>query len=229
MYALNPSLYDNLAYDPIRDLVPVTLIATYDFVLVVNPQVLPVKTVADIIALAKASPAGLNYASPGNQSTHRLAMELFASEANINLVPIPYKGGAPALQDLLAGQVGMMFLDRVSAMSNIEAGKLRLIAAAGQRRIPAYPNTPTIAESGIKDFNVDAWLALTMRSGTPDEVVKAVHDAYVKAIVDKEMRDKLAATGINAFSSTPEEFGRFLHAETTRWARVVRERNIKPG
>ncbi len=229
MYALNPSLYDNLAYDPIRDLAPVALIATYDFVLVVNPQVLPVKTVADIIVLAKSSPGGLSYASPGTQSTHRLAMELFANEAHINLVPIPYKGGAPALQDLLAGQVGMMFLDRVSAMSSIGSGKLRLIAVAGKDRVPAYPDTPTVAESGIKDFQVDAWLALTMRKGTSDDVVRAVHDAYVKSIADKELRDKLAATGINAISSTPEEFGRFLQAETVRWGRIIRERHLKPG
>jgi tripartite-type tricarboxylate transporter receptor subunit TctC len=229
MYALNPSLYDNLAYDPLNDLVPVTLIAKYDFVLVVNPQVLPVKTVAEVIAAAKASPNGLNYASPGNQSTHRMAMELFGRDAAINLVPIPYKGGAPALQDVLAGQVGMMFLDRASAMQQIEAGKLRLIAAAGKKRIAAYPNTPTIAESGLKDFSAEAWLGLTMRKGTNDEIVRAVRDAFVKTIADPELKQKLAAIGIETYSSTPEEFARFMQAETAQWGKIIRERGIKPN
>jgi len=228
MYALNPALFDKLQYDPQKDLVPVTLIANYDFVLVVNPQVLPVKSVADVIAAAKAAPTGLNYGSPGNSTTHRMAMEMFARDADVNLVPIPYKGGAPALQDLLAGQIGMMFLDRVSATPLIESGKLRAIAAAGRTRIAAYPNLPTVAESGLKGFNADAWLGLTMRKGTPDSIVQAVRDAYVKAIADPEFRSKLVAIGIKPYSSTSEEFRRHIEAETELWGRIIRERGIKP-
>lgn len=231
MYALNPSLFDNLQYDPQRDLVPVTLIADYDFVLVTNPQVLPqVRTVADVIAAAKAAPApGMNFASPGNSSTHRMAMEMFAKQAGIQLVPVPYKGGAPALQDVLAGHVGMMFLDRVSAAPYIDSGKLRAIAAAGRKRIAAYPNVPTVSESGLKDFNADAWLALTMRRGTPDSIVQHVREAYIKAIADTELRQKLAGMGITVYSSTSEELARHMQKETVEWGRVIRERGIKPN
>lgn len=227
-FALNPAMFDTLAYDPQKDFVPVTLAANYDFVLVVNPQVLPVKTVADVIAAAKAKPDGLNFASPGNQTTHRLAMELFARDAALNLVPVPYKGGAQALQDVLAGQVGMMFLDRVSAAPHIESGKLRAIAAAGKARIAAYPNLPTVAESGLKDFNADAWLVLAMRRGTDERIVEAVREAYIKAISDKELRDKLAGMGIIAYSTTSDEAARHIRLEADRWGRIIRERGIKP-
>lgn len=227
MYALNPSFYDNLPYDPPNDLAPVTLIAKLDFVLVVNPTVLPVNTVAELIAAAKAAANGLNFASPGNQSTHRMAMELFARDANIKLVPIPYKGGAPALQDVLAGEVGVMFLDRVSAMPYIGSGKLRLIAAAGKTRVAAYPDTPTIAESGFRDFNVDAWFGLTMRKGTNEEIIRTVRAAFIKTIADPDLKQKLSAIGIETFSSTPEEFGHFMQTETKQWGKIIRDRGIK--
>lgn len=229
MYALNLALFDSLPYHPQKDLVPMTLIATYDFVLVVNPQVLNVRTVSDIVAEAKASPAGLTFASPGNSSTHRLAMEMFARDAGINLVPVPYKGGAPALQDVLSGQVGMMFLDRVSAAPHINSGKLRVVAAAGKSRIAQYPNVPTVAESGanFRDFNADAWLAFTMRRGTPEPIVQFVREAYIKAIADSEFRNKLTASGIVPFSSTPEELSRHMQLEIDKWGRIIRERGIK--
>jgi tripartite-type tricarboxylate transporter receptor subunit TctC len=229
IFALNPAMFESLPYDPLKDLVPVTLIALYDFVLVVNPQIMPVRTVADVIAAAKAAPSGLNYASPGNQTTHRLAMELFAREARLNLVPVPYKGGAPALQDLLAGQVGMMFLDRVSAAPYIASGKLRPIAVAGKARVAAYPDVPTMAESGVKDFDVDSWLAFAMRQGTPEAAVRAVREAFLKASADEELRQRLAGMGIALLSSSPEELRKHVRAEHDRWAIIVRERGLKPG
>ncbi len=234
MYALNPSLYDNLQYDPLRDLTPVTLIASYDFVLVVNPKVLPVKTVADIIATARAAPSGLNYAAPGTSSTHSMGMQLFAHAANIKLVPIPYKGGSPALQDVLAGQVGMMFLDRASATPHIQSGALRVIAAAGRQRIPAYPDIPTVAESadvepGLKDFEANAWLAFTMRTGTPPGIVQTVREAFIKAISDAELREKLIAIGITPISSTSEQLHAHMVREAALWGKIIRERGIKPN
>jgi tripartite-type tricarboxylate transporter receptor subunit TctC len=234
MYALNPSLYDSLQYDPLRDLTPVTLIAIYDFVLVVNPKVLPVKTVADIIAAAKSAPSGLSYAAPGTSSTHSMAMQLFARAANINLVPILYKGGSPALQDVLAGQVGMMFLDRAAATPHIESGALRVIAAAGRQRIAAYPDVPTVAESaaiepGLKDFEANAWLAFTMRKGTPDGIVQAVREAFIKATADLQLREKMIAIGITPISSTPAQLHDHMVRETALWGKIIRERGIKPN
>lgn len=232
MYALNPSLYDNLQYDPMRDLTPVTLIAIYDFVLVVNPKVLPVRTVADIIAAAKAAPTGLNYAAPGTSSTHTMAMQLFAHAANLKLVPVLYKGGNPALQDVLAGQVGMMFLDRASATPHVQSGALRIIATAGRERIPALPEVPTVAESatvepGLKDFEANAWLAFTMRAGTPPAIVARVRDAFIKATADPELREKLMAVGITPISSTPEQLREHMAKETALWGKIIRERGIK--
>lgn len=234
MYALNPSLYDNLQYDPLRDLTPVTLIAIYDFVLVVNPKVLPVKTVADIIAAARAAPSGLNYAAPGTSSTHSMAMQLFAHAAKLKLVPVPYKGGSPALQDVLAGQVGMMFLDRASATPHVQSGALRVIATAGRERVAAYPDVPTVAESaniepGLKDFEANAWLAFTMRAGTPASMVETVREAFIKSIADAELREKLIAIGITPVSSTSEQLRAHMVREAALWGKIIRERGIKPN
>ncbi len=227
MYAVNPSMFESLPYDPQKDLAPVTLIARMDFLLMVNPQVLPVSNVAELIAAARKMPTGLNYASPGFQSTHHMAMQLFARDAGITVVPVTYKGAAPALTDLLGGQIGVMFLDRAGATPSLKSGQLRAIATAGTSRLLAYPDIPTVAESGLKDFSADAWLGFTMRRGTPDGVIEAVREAFIKSISDPDLRQKALDRGINPISSTPEEFGRYIEAETVKWRKVVRERGIK--
>jgi tripartite-type tricarboxylate transporter receptor subunit TctC len=226
-YAVNASMYEKLPYDTLRDLSPVTMTAKFDFVLVVNPQVLNVNNVAELVAAAQKASGGLNYASPSIGTTHHLAMELFAREARINLVAVHYKGGGPAMQDLLAGQVGVMFLDRASARPHIESGKLRPIAAAGSRRIAALPNVPTMAESGIKGFDVEGWQGFTVRKGTPEAIIQAMNAAYVKAIAPTDIRKKLADAGIDPVAGTPAQFGGYIQDETTRWRNIVRERGIK--
>lgn len=226
-YAVNASMFQNLPYDTLRDLSPVTMTAKFDFMLVVNPQVLPVTTVAEFIAAANKAPAGLNYASPSIGTTHHLAMEMFAREAKIKMVAVHYKGGGPAVQDLLGGQIGSMFLDRATARPHIESGKLRAIAAAGEKRIAAYPNVPTIAESGVRGFNVEGWQGFTVRKGTPDNVITALNAAYVKAIAPAEIRRKLAEAGIDIAPGTPAQFASYIQAETNRWRTVVQERGIK--
>ncbi len=228
IYAVNPSMFENLPYDPQTDLEPVTLIARVDFLLMVNPQVLAVSNVAELIAAAKKMPMGLNYASPGFQSTHHLAMQVFARDAGITVVPVPYKGAAPALTDLLAGRVGVMFLDRAGATPYLKSGQLRAIATAGTSRLLAYPDIPTVAESGLNDFSADAWLGLAMRRGTPDGVIEAVREAFIKTISDSNLRKRALDRGISPVSSTPEEFGRYIETETVKWQKIVRERGIKP-
>jgi len=226
-YAVNPSMFEKLSYDPLKDLVPVTMTAKFDFVLVVNPAVLPVGNVQELMALAARTPAGLSYASPSVGTTHHLATELLARETGMKLVAITYKGGGPAVQDLLGGQVGMMFLDRASARPHIESGKLRPIAAAGSKRIAAYPDVPTLAEQGVKGFEVEGWQGFTVRAGTPEPVIRALNTAYLKAIAPAEVKRKLNEAGIDPVGGTPEQFTAYIQAETVKWRAVVRERNIK--
>lgn len=227
-YAVNPSLFDKLSYDPLKDLAPVTMTAKFDFVLVVNPNVLPVANIQELKALATRTPAGISYASPSIGTTHHLATELLAHETGMKLVAITYKGGGPAIQDLLGGQIGLMFLDRASARPHIESGKLRPIAAAGGKRIAAYPNVPTLAEQGVTGFEVEGWQGFTVRTGTPEPVVRALNAAYLKAIAPAEIRRKMVEAGIDPVGGTPEQFTAYIQSETVKWRAVVRERNIKP-
>ena len=226
-YAVNPSMFEKLSYDPLRDLAPVTLTAKFDFLLVVNPQVLPVHNLQELVAIAQKTPAGLSYASPSVGTTHHLATELLARETGMKLVAITYKGGGPAVQDLLGGQIGMMFLDRATARPHIESGKLRPIAAAGSKRVSAYANVPTLQEQGVKGFDVEGWQGFTVRAGTPDAVVKALNTAYLKAIAPADIKRKLNEAGIDPVGSTPEQFTAYIQSETTKWRTVVKERGIK--
>lgn len=227
-YAVNPTMFEKQQqYDIQKDLAPVTLAAQFDFLLVVNPNVVPATTVADVVAAAAKAPTGLSYASPSIGTTHHLAMEMFAREAGAKLVAITYKGGGPAVQDLLGGQVGVMFLDRATAKPHLESGKLKPIAAAGGQRISLFPNVPTMAEQGIKGFNVAGWQGLTVRAGTPEAIVKAIAAAYAKTIASPELKKKLADAGIDTITSTPEQFAVHIQAETLRWRKVIQDRGIK--
>ena len=226
-YAVNSSMFDKVAYDVQKDFTPVTMTAKFDFMLVVNPQVLPVNNVAELIAAAAKSPSGLNYASPSIGTTHHLAMEMFAKQTGARLVPITYKGGGPAVTDLLGGQVSLMFLDRASARQHIQSGKLRAIAVAGHKRIAAFPDVPTLAESGVKDFNVEGWQGFSVRAGTPEPIVKAIAAAYAKVISSPDIVRKLADAGIDPVAGTSDQFASYIQAETVRWKALIRERGIK--
>lgn len=228
-YAVNPSMFEKLSYDPLKDLATVTMTAKFDFLLVVNPNVLPVANLQELVALAARTPAGLNYASPSTGTTHHLATEMLARDTGMKLVAITYKGGGPAVQDLLGGQVGMMFLDRASARPHIASGKLRPIAAAGGKRIAAYPDVPTLAEQGVKGFDVEGWQGFSVRAGTPQPVIAALHAAYLKAVAPPEIQRKLAEAGIDVVGGTPEQFTRYIESETLKWRGVIRERGIKAG
>jgi tripartite-type tricarboxylate transporter receptor subunit TctC len=227
-YAVNPSMFDKLSYDPLKDLAPVTMTAKFDFLIVVNPAVLAVQNLQELIALAGRTPGGLNYASPSIGTTHHLATEMLARETGMKLTAITYKGGGPAVQDLLGGQVGLMCLDRATARPHLESGKLRAIAVTGARRIAAYPNVPTAAEQGIKGFDVEGWQGFSVRAGTPEAIVRALNAAYLKAIAPAEIKRKLAEAGIDPVGGTPEQFAATMQAETVKWRAVIKERGIKP-
>jgi tripartite-type tricarboxylate transporter receptor subunit TctC len=227
-YAVNPTLMGKQQpYDIQKDLAPITLAAKFNFMLMVNPKVLPVNNLQELIGLAAKSPAGLNYGNPGTGTTHHLATELLARETGMKLVGIPYKGGGPAVQDLLAGQIGLMVLDRASAKPHIEAGKLRAIAIVGPKRFEGFPDVPTVAESGFKGFGVDGWQGLAVRAGTPDPALRAISAAFAKSVASPEMRAKLASAGIDVTTSTPAQFAAHIQAETERWANVIRTNGIK--
>jgi tripartite-type tricarboxylate transporter receptor subunit TctC len=226
-YAVNPSMFEKLSYDPLKDLAPVTMTAKFDFLLVVNPNVLPVHNVQELVALAARTPEGINYASPSVGTTHHLATELLARETGMKLVAITYKGGGPAVQDLLGGQVGLMFLDRATARPHLESRRLRPIAAAGSKRIAAYSDVPTVAEQGVKGFDVEGWQGFTVRTGTPEAVIRALNAAYLKAIAPAEIRRKLDEAGIDPVGGRPEQFTAYMQAETAKWRTVIKERNIK--
>lgn len=227
-YAVNPTLFGKQQqYDIQKDLAPITMTAKFDFMLVVNPKVVPARTVQDVIAAAAKAPDGLNYGNPSIGTTHHLATELFARETGAKLVGITYKGGGAAVQDLLGGQTGLMFLDRATAKPHVEAGTLRAIAVAGSKRVAAFPNVPTVAESGVKDFNVEGWQGLTVRAGTPDYAIKALAGAFAKAIEAPGVREKLADAGIDVTTSTPQQFASYIQSETSRWAALIRANAIK--
>ncbi len=227
-YAVNPTLMGKQQpYDIQKDLTAVTLAAKFNFMLVVNPRVLPVNTVQELIGAAAKSPGGLNYGNPGNGTTHHLATELLARETGMKLVGINYKGGGPAVQDLLAGQIGMMVLDRASAKPHIESGKLRAIAIVGPKRFEGLPDVPTVAESGYKGFGVEGWQGLAVRAGTPEPAVRAISAAFAKTVASQELRLKLAAAGIDVTTSTSAQFTTHIQAEIERWANVIRTNGIK--
>lgn len=227
-YAVNPSLFGKQQqYDIQKDLAPVTMAAKFSFMLVVNPKVLPVNTLQDLVAAAAKSPTGLNFGNPGTGTTHHLATELLARETGMKLVGITYKGGGPAVQDLLAGQFGMMVLDRATAKPHVEAGKLRAIAVVGPKRLDGFSDVPTVAESGYTGFNVEGWQGLTVRAGSPEPAIRAISAAFAKTVASPELRAKLAAAGIDVTTSTPVQFAAHVQAETERWSNVIRTNGIK--
>lgn len=226
-YAVNATLVPRLPYDPARDLVAVSLIATQPHVVVVHPSV-PVRSMRELIALARARPGELTYASSGVGTGPHLAAELFSSLAGVRLNHIPYKGAAPALTDVVGGHAQAMFATIVSAMSHVQSGRLRVIAVTSAKRAQVLPAVPTVAESGVPDYEAVGWYLLMVRSGTPASVVERVHAAMTGALGHPSVRDRLAADGAEVVGSRPDEAARFLRAEIARWGGVVRSASLKP-
>jgi tripartite-type tricarboxylate transporter receptor subunit TctC len=221
-HAINPSLYPRIGYDPQKDFVPVALVAQVPNVLVVHPS-LPVRSVKELIAYARAKPGALSFGSGSTGSTGHLAGELFKTMAGVDMVHIPYKGGAPAMQDLLAGQTQLMFDNLANALGQVKAGKLRALAVTTAKRAPAMPELPTIAESGLPGFDLTTWFGVFVPAGTPPEVVATLNAEIVKALGSKELADRLAAMGtVPPENNTPERFAAFVRAEAAKYAQVVK-------
>jgi tripartite-type tricarboxylate transporter receptor subunit TctC len=222
--AMNPVFYANLPYSMERDFLPVSLTASLPFLIVANPA-LPAGSVAELIAYAKANPGKVNYSSSGNGSTPHLAGELFNTMAGIRTVHVPYKGSAPSIADLLAGQVQYTF-DAVSiTLPHVKSGKLKVLGHTGPQRLSYLPDVPPAAES-LPGYEVVNWYGVVVPSGTPQETVARLNAEIAAALADAEVRQKIVAIGIDPASSTPEALGAFMKAETVKWARVVKDANI---
>jgi tripartite-type tricarboxylate transporter receptor subunit TctC len=220
-HAINPSLFKSLGYNLTKDFAPVSQLTSGPLVIVANPA-LPAKSVQELIALAKAKPGTLNYASSGNgQSTH-LSAELFATMAGIKMNHIPYKGSAPALTDVMGGQASLMFDTMLSAMPQVKNGKLKAIAVTSASRSAAAPEVPTVAESGLPGYEAIAWNGLLVPAGTPTEVVAKLNAELKKALESPDVRDRFSAQGFGAAWNTREAFAKFIQSELDKWAKVVK-------
>jgi len=225
-YAVNPSLFKKLPYDPKTSFAPITLTGRFLMLLVVNPKVLDVSSVKELIERAKKQPEKINYGSPGAGTPHHLAMELFAQQAGIKLTHVPYKGAAPAVQDLVGGQIGAMFLDYPTARAHLEGGRIKAIAVAAPKPMATLPNVPTVADSGVPGFEAWAWQGLAAPAGTPPDAIAKARDAYVKAVQDPAVRKKLVEAGVEPLTSTPQEMADYMASERAKWAEVIKAGNI---
>ena len=224
--AINTSLYAKMPYDAAKDFAPVVLVAGVPNVLVAHPSV-TAKTVPELVALAKAKPGSINFASSGNGTSIHLSGELFKVMTGVQMSHVPYKGSAPAITDLLGGQVQIMFDNLPSALPHIKAGKLRALAVTSSKRAPALPDLPTIAEAGVPGFEATSWFGILAPAGTPRDIVMKVNAESNKALQAADMKEKLLAQGAEAVGNTPEFFGDYIKAETTKWAKVVKESGAK--
>ena len=224
--SINPSLYPKLAYDPLQDLVPVTQISSAPFLLVVNAKS-PIRSLADLLAAAKAAASPLNYASAGNGSGAHLFMEYFASSAGITLTHVPYKGAAPAMNDVLSGEVPLTFDNIITTLPLAKAGRLRALAVSTKARSAAAPDIPSLAELGVAGFDATSWFGFFVPARTPPEIVKRLHDETVEALKDAGVRERLLAVGSEPVGSSPADFGRFYRAEVEKWGKVVRAAKVK--
>ena len=225
-HAINPSLYAKMPYDHVKDFVPVVLVAGVPNVLVVNPS-LAVNSVADLIKLAKSKPGSINFASSGNGTSIHLSGELFKTMAGVDMTHVPYKGSAPALTDLMGGQVQIMFDNLPSSLPHIKAGKLRAIAVTSLTRAPALPDVPTISESGLPGFEASSWFGILAPSGTPPAIVTRLNTEINKWLQTPEAKEQLLAQGAQAAGGTPEQFAAHIRSETDKWAKVVKASGAK--
>jgi tripartite-type tricarboxylate transporter receptor subunit TctC len=223
---VHPHLYPKLSYQPLRDFAPITILATAPLVLAAHPS-LPAKTIKELIGLARARPGALNYASSGSGGAPHLAGELFKSLARVDIAHIPYKGVAPALTDVLGGQVSLLFSNTVSVLPHVQAGKVRALGVTSASRSAAAPQIPTIAESGVPGYEVTTWQGILAPAGTPNAVVMRLAAEFVRVAHSAEVKERLAREGSEAVGNSPEDFREVIRTESERWARVVREARIR--
>ena len=223
--AISPTLYSKINYDPVKDFAPISLVATVPNVMVTQPS-LPGQ-LQEFVAVAKAKPGALNFGSGGAGTSNHLAGELFNIVTGTKLVHVPYKGVNLAMQDVLAGNVHLVFIGIPAAAPHIKAGKLRALAIVAPQRSSALPDVPTVAEAGLKDFEVTTWYGILAPAGTPQPVVRRLNAELVKVMHAPEMKEKLTATGTEPITSTPEEFAAYIKREIAKWGDVIRKAGVK--
>ena len=222
-----PAIQKGTTFDPIKELTPVALVASSPFLFMTEANS-KYKTLSDVIAAAKANPAAVTYGSAGHGTFPQLAFELLQQQANFKIVEVPYKGAAPAISDLLGGHIALAALSIASGMPHIQGGKIRGLAVTSAKRSPALPDVPTVAESGFKDFEAIGWLGILAPNGTPPAVVTRLNAELGKVMQSAEVRKQLLAQGVEARTSSPDEFGAMLRSETTKWHGIVKSAGIKP-
>lgn len=220
-HAINATLMPNAGYDLTRDFEPISLVASVPLLLAVHPSV-PAKDVQALVALAKAQPGKFNFASGSSGSASHLAGEMLKSAAGVEMTHVPYKGGGPALQDLIAGHVTIMFENMPSILPHVQGGKLRGLAVTGAKRSGAAPDLPTMIESGFPNFEAGSWYGLYAPAGTPKEIVARLHSEMVKALQRPEMQKQLSSQGADPVGNSPQEFAAFIKAEIAKWAAVIK-------
>jgi len=225
-YAFNPTLYKKLSYDPAKDFAPVSLTGRFALILAVNAAVLNVSSVDQFVQAAKQAPGKIDYGAPGPGSPIHLAMELFKQRAGISMTPIPYKGGADALSDLIGGRIGALFPDIATGLPQIRAGKIKALAVGSEKRVAALPGLPTVGESGYPGFEAWAWQGFVAPAGTPPEVVMKLNGAFIKVMADPAIKQRLSESGFEPQTSTPDEFASYMKSEIAKWAKVIRDGNI---
>jgi tripartite-type tricarboxylate transporter receptor subunit TctC len=225
-HAINPTLYTNIPYDPVKDFAPVTQVASTPNVLVVNPS-LPVHDVREFIAYAKAHPGQLNFGSGSTGSAGHLAGELFKTMAGVQMVHVPYKGAGPAMQDLIGGQIQLMFDNLASSLGQIRAGKVRALAVTTAKRSSLAPELPTIAESGLPGFDISTWFGVFAPGGTPPAIVARLHEEFAKALAAPDVREKMLNLGAEPVGNTPAQFAAYIRSEAEKYARLVKASGAK--
>jgi tripartite-type tricarboxylate transporter receptor subunit TctC len=224
---INPVLYKKLSYDVNNDFLPVSLLVTVPIVIVTRADA-PYSDLAGLLAYARANPGKLTFASAGNGGSSHLVPEMFMMRSDVDMVHVPYKGSAPAISDVLAGQVNLMFDTLLTSTQHIQSGKLKMIATTTAKRLPAYPNVPTVAESGFPGFEASSWYGLEVKMGTPPEIVKRLSSELAKIMKMPDIRARLDQLSTVAVGSSPEEFAKFQKAEQDKWAKVIQKGNIQP-
>ena len=224
--AINATLYPKLPYDAANDFAPVAHVANVTNLLVVHPSV-PAKSVKELIAIAKARPGKLTHASSSPGSAGHLAGEMMKIMAGIDMVTVNYKGSAPALVDLISGQVDLMFDNMPPSLPHIKSGKLKALAVSGGERTSVFPDLPTIAESGLPGFDAGSWFGILAPAGTPPAIVNRLNAVIMKSLTSPELRERLSSQGAAPVGGTPEQFGRHIRAEIAKWAKVIKAANVK--
>jgi tripartite-type tricarboxylate transporter receptor subunit TctC len=225
-HSILPSLMAKLPYDPLRDFAPVSLLATSPLLLALHPS-LPIKSVTDMIKLARARPNQLSFGTSGTGTPMHMAGELFKQMAGVDMLYVPYKGEAPAISDLIGGQISLIFSNVVAILPQVQAGRLRGVAVTSASRLPSLPEFPTVGESGLPGFVVDSWFGLVAPAGTSVEVITRLHAETVRGMNQPDVRDRLAGQGLFVKTGSPAELGALMQSEISKWAKVVKAANLK--